>query len=168
MAVGNAGKKPGPIPKRKEDLHGNRSKEELTGATVTKVSATAKAVTIPHAPKQAKKGEPDLPGQWHPTAYRIWESAKRSPYHKQYFQDTDWAVLFHCMEELTAYKRKGSSNGQILQSINNQLAELMLTEGARRRLGVEIDTAEEEDPGKRASVSIIDGMLSSYGQEGSA
>ncbi|MBZ5869598.1 phage terminase small subunit, partial [Escherichia coli] len=91
----------GPVGKRKQELNGHRSKDELAGKTVSSVPGAVN-VAIP---------EPD-PG-WHPIASALWRAASVSG-QSAFYEPSDWAVLFSLMDDLSAYKRKAVRSGQML------------------------------------------------------
>ena len=113
----------GRIPKRKDQLNGHRSKDELEGRTVTRLPSGAPAHVAP---------QPYGARDWHPIAKRIWKAA------------SDWAVLYSLMDDLTYYKNSAKRSGQMLQTIMSSLTSLLLTEGDRRRLQVELHHPEPE------------------------
>lgn len=116
----------GRVPERKENLIGHRSKDELEGGTVTRIRIPTK-VSQPQADKD-----------WHPIAVRIYNSVKISG-QSQYYEPSDWAILYFACDELTYYLRPGNRSGQKLTAINQMLTTLLLTEGDRRRVAMEID-----------------------------
>lgn len=130
----------GPAPQRKANLVGHRSKAELEGETVTKIPMAGK-VKIPAA------------GPWTaPIATNLYNSARRSGQSK-YWEESDWYVLWLACDEIDDHitTPRGRS-AQKLMAINQMLGNLLLTEGDRRRVGMEIErevqkdtTAEEAD-----------------------
>ena len=124
----------GRIPKRKDQLNGHRSKDELEGRTVTRLPSGAPAHVAP---------QPYGARDWHPIAKRIWKAAGESGQSILYTA-SDWAVLYSLMDDLTYYKNSAKRSGQMLQTIMSSLTSLLLTEGDRRRLQVELHHPEPE------------------------
>ena len=115
----------GPIPKRKGELNGHRAKAELDGATVVRAPA-AEAVKQPPASRD-----------WHPIAKRLWKSMGESG-QARFYEPSDWAVAYSLMDDLSYYKAGAKRSGQMLQTIMSSLSSLLLTEGDRRRLQIEL------------------------------
>ncbi|PSL04123.1 hypothetical protein CLV30_106128 [Haloactinopolyspora alba] len=136
---------PGPTPKRSEE---RRRRNQPEGVQVTKGEAMPVTWDI----------EPDV--NWHPIALRLYESAATSG-QSRYYQDTDWALLYSLCDDLSHYKNSRVRSGQMLQSIMTALQNLMLTEGDRRRLRLEL--AEPEAPTELASVTAINDARAALG-----
>lgn len=119
----------GPAPKRKEDLKGHRSRAELEGDDVTTVTVVA--------PGAVGAPRPSAHKDWHPIVKRLWKAMGESAQSALY-QETDWAYAKVLMGELSQYKETLKRNSQHLSSIASGLSTLMVTEGDRRRLGIEV------------------------------
>lgn len=135
----------GPVPNRSEDLARPRERKGSDIVPVTK--GTARPVTIPDPPE----GE----NEWHPISLMLWEALKTSG-QADFFQNSDWAYAYHICEELSNYKQSGGGrgrNGQILTAINSAMTELLVTEGARRRVRLELEAPADPTPG--ASVAVM-------------
>lgn len=133
---------PGPVPNRSEDLARPRERKGKDIVPVTK--GVLKPVVIPDA-------DPD----WHPIATMLWEGLLASG-QADFYQQSDWAFAYSLMEDLTRYKeplvnRDGEEyfkrSGQMLQVIYSAMERLLVTEGDRRRVRVELTEPEpESDP----------------------
>lgn len=119
----------GPLPKRTDEPQ-HRSNE-------AKKSDVKKALIA----GDVMRPEPDP--DWHPIARMLWDAACDSPQNRWY-EATDWAVLFSLCDDVSYFKRGAKRSGQMLATINSMMLSLMLTEGDRRRIGVEIQRASEE------------------------
>lgn len=117
---------PGPMPSRRGELLGHRSKDHLEGKDITKLKGGMGAFKMP-----------ELPETWHPTCLMIWNSAANSPLYQQLYQPTDWAMLYTHLEDLNEFKSKRGS-GLLAQVCYSGLSSLLLTEGERRRAKIEI------------------------------
>ena len=91
----------------------------------------------------------------------IYESMKKSA-QKKYYEPTDWAfakVTLHFLNKLL-YSPKPSA--QMLASVNSMLASLLLTEGDRRRVRIEVE--RNPNPTQDAKVvSIADRFAEALG-----
>ena len=119
----------GPVPKRKSELHGNRSKEELWGDGVTSAPG-AVSVSVPDA-------DPD----WHPIATQLWESLAVSG-QSRFYEPSDWAFAYSLMDDLSYYKNASKRSGQMLASIYSAFTTLLVTEGDRRRVALELQRSD--------------------------
>ena len=114
--------------------------------------------------------ELEADANWHPIAKMVFESVKTSG-QADFYQDSDWAVLFSICEDISYYKTpqvatyqnkktgeiteyEKPRSGQMLQSVMSNLTSLLLTEGERRRVRLELQEPEKE-PVKLASVAQL-------------
>ena len=131
----------GPIPKRTEDLKGHRSQEELDA--VDKVEVYGK-VTAPTP-------DPD----WHPIATQLYLSLEKSGQAK-YYEPSDWAIAYSLMDDLSHFKSSPARSGQMHSSIMTALTSLLVTEGDRRRLSLELTRKDAPDLKSNDSVTVMD------------
>jgi hypothetical protein len=130
----------GPIPDREEALARPRSRKGGDQQEVT--HGQMKSVVIP---------EPDP--TWHPIATMLWESLAQSG-QADFYQQSDWAFAYSLCEDLTRYKEPLTNretgelyfkrSGQMLQAIYSAMERLLVTEGDRRRVRLELDKPEPE------------------------
>ena len=114
----------GPIPKRPSDR--KRRNEPDIKPTEIKVAG------------QVLQPPPD--SQWHPIAKRLWEAMGESG-QARFYEPSDWAVAYSLMDDLTYLKTMTKRSGQMLAVIMSSLSSLLLTEGDRRRLQLELNRA---------------------------
>lgn len=160
----------GPIPKR-EDSRRRRNKP----ATET-IKANAKPAPRSPAGEPAAKAVPDAPAQsklsarhfnpdgsvkappaskdWHPMATRIWHAAVVSG-QARFYEPSDWAVFYSLMDDLSHYKRATKRPAVLLQTIMSSLTSLLLTEGDRRRLQIELKRPDKDDEAAE-DVTVMD------------
>lgn len=131
--------KSGPIPRRESDLA--RPRERKGGDVQPVQKGRLREVTVP---------EPDE--EWHPIAKMIWESAQTSG-QADYYQDTDYALLYSICEDIHEYKSRYQRNGQILSTLYSTLGRLMFTEGDRRSLRLELHADEPADDAEVTAIS---------------
>lgn len=74
---------------------------------------------------------------WHPIARKVWDGALSSGQYRWY-QNSDLAILYSICEDLSIYKDGVRRSGQMLQVIMSTLGDLMVTEGDRRRVRLEL------------------------------
>ena len=124
----------GPVPKR-SDQRRRRNKPE----------AAAPAVVVPTEDRA-----------WHPYA-KDWLRALKRSGQAQFYQESDWReaklVAWLITQELSS--PTGARAG-MMDVIFSRADALMTTEGARRRLRVELTTPKIVDEAKEATVSIME------------
>ncbi|AKY03315.1 minor tail protein [Streptomyces phage Caliburn] len=121
---------PGPVPNREADLARPRSRKGGDVQEVTK--GVMRPVKIPNADRD-----------WHPIAKRLWDSLKTSG-QADYYQNSDWAFAWSLCEDLSYYKKSGKRSGQMLQTIYSAFERLLVAEGDRRRVRIELHEPEPE------------------------
>lgn len=123
----------GPMPKRSD----SRQRRNAPERDVVK-AAGADAVKQPAASRD-----------WHPIAKRLWKAMGQSG-QARFYEPSDWAVAYSLMDDLSYYKNGAKRSGQMLQTIMSALTGLMLTEGDRRRLQIELSrpSAADDDDSK--------------------
>lgn len=120
----------GPIGKRSDQRHGHRTKAEMAGTTRADGAAV---VSVP---------EPDP--EWHEVA-REWYSALGQSGQSQFYEPTDWQqarVLAHILDRLM---RADRPSPELFKAWQSGAAELLTTEGARRRVRVELVRPQAEE-----------------------
>jgi len=131
---------PGPVPNRSDDLARPRERKGSDVVPVTK--GVMRPVTIP-------EGDPD----WHPIARMLWDSLQTSG-QADFYQDSDWAFAYSVCEDLSLYKKPQISrdgeeyhkrSGQMLQTIYSAFERLLVSEGDRRRVRLELEQPEAEE-----------------------
>lgn len=132
----------GPVPKR-SDQRRRRNKPEAAPAVVV---AMGQQVVKPPTEDRA----------WHPYAKDWFRALKRSG-QAQFYQESDWReaklVAWLITQELSS--PTGARAG-MMDVIFSRADALMTTEGARRRLRVELTTPKIVDDAKEATVSIME------------
>jgi len=139
---------PGPVPNRSTDLSRERDANRGDRAPITK--GELRPVVIPH-----------MDHSWHPISKMLWKSLKTSG-QADFYQNSDWAFAYSLCEDLSMYKNPSVSkdgeeyhkrSGQMLQTIYASMERLLVTEGDRRRVRIELSAPiSEEEP---ASVTAI-------------
>lgn len=131
---------------RQSPQHGHRTTQSRAGAK------RANTRHVRGTPKAFRPGRADP--EWSPRAVQLWKSVLDSG-QVELMEPSDWVTLRIVCDELTAYQAAPRRNAQLLASIRQMMASLMLTESDRRSSGVEIDRTEEEDDSESAGVLLM-------------
>lgn len=124
----------GPVPNRSDDLSRDRDANRGDRPEITKGELLPLNEVL--APN------PD----WEPIAIELYESLMRSG-QSAFYQDSDMALAWSICDDLSYAKRSKQRSGQLLQTIYSALSNLLVTEGDRRRVRLELtapDTSDEE------------------------
>ncbi|ASZ75173.1 hypothetical protein PBI_MISSWHITE_5 [Mycobacterium phage MissWhite] len=138
----------GPIGKRDEERVRRNINENPT-ETIQVIGA----VEIPEL------GDMSYMGETHPLIEEMYESIKQSAAVK-YYEPTDWQfarlALYTLNQELIAAQHQDKPIGAMkLTAINQMLSALLLTEGDRRRVRLEIERAPADPTGGKV-VDVTD------------
>lgn len=85
---------------------------------------------------------PELKGPHSAIGKRFWEGLRRSG-QAQFFQDSDWAAAELTVLAIDEFVKKPSA--MMLASINSAMSNLLVTEGDRRRVRLELGGPEVEE-----------------------
>ncbi|ASZ75440.1 terminase small subunit [Mycobacterium phage Kimona] len=118
----------GPIGKRSDQ----RVRRNKTNNPVTKLPAKGPV-------KQPKIGIPDA----HPIITQLWDSLGKSA-QARYYEESDWAYARMALHFANQLIWSEKPNGQILATVNSMLTGLLVSEGDRRRVQLEIERNEAE------------------------
>ena len=113
----------GPVPKRSNQRR-HRQKVEIT-----------------HVPADDEVIIPEPDEDWHPIATQWYLSLEKSA-QRIFYQNSDWAQAFYVAEAMNRSLRGGTVSGQMFSAVISACGELLTTEGARRRMRVELERAE--------------------------
>jgi hypothetical protein len=132
---------PGPPPKR-SDQRRRRNKAELP---VAEVAVSGPPVTQPS------------PGElWDPAATRWYQSLAESG-QARFYEPSDWAQAWVWAELLSRALAQGDRpSAQLVMAWSAGATELLTTEGARRRMRVELERSAKVDEDEEAAVSALD------------
>ncbi|GGN40194.1 hypothetical protein FHR83_007095 [Actinoplanes campanulatus] len=139
---------PGPVPNREADLARPRERKGADQQSVTR--GTARPAKAPNADRS-----------WHPIAQRLWDAAKESG-QSDFYQASDWALLYSLCEDLSVYKKSTKRSGQMLQTIYSAFERLLIAEGDRRRVRIELHEPEDETA-TPASVTVMNEYRAALG-----
>lgn len=131
---------PGPIPKRSDQ----RRRENKPEIEVTSAPG-AETVVMPAAD-----------AAWHPAAARWYASLGESG-QARFFEPSDWAQAWVWTEFLSRALNQGDRpSSQLIAAWSAGATELLTTEGARRRLRMELQRDNQGDPDADAAVTALD------------
>ncbi|MGW3113522.1 phage terminase small subunit [Streptomyces sp. NPDC001091] len=119
---------PGPVSNREADLA--RPCERKSSDVQSVARGVARTTKIPNVDRN-----------WHPIAKRLWDSLKESG-QAGFYQQSDWALAYSLSEDLSYYKKSGRRSGQMLQTIYSAFERLLVVEGDRRRVRIELHQCE--------------------------
>jgi hypothetical protein len=110
-------------------------------------------VTGPAAPVVVR---PESDPLWHAAAVRWYESLAESG-QSQWFEPSDWAQAWVWAEFLSRALNQGERpSSQLIMAWSAGATELLTTEGARRRMRIELARAGTVDVDEDAAVSALD------------
>jgi hypothetical protein len=127
----------GPVPKRNSQRRRANKESE---------AETAPALT-------AKVDAPSAVKTWHPAAKRWYESLRESG-QAQFFEPSDWQAAQLVAGELSVYLRGKKRSAMMFSHLWAAMTDLLTTEGARRRLKIEIERDPSVDPEAEEAATI--------------
>lgn len=118
----------GPVPKRSEERMGHRSKQEKQSRVQ---AASGAPIGLPNLP------DPDP--MWH-TIASDWYLSLRESGQAAFYEPSDWAMARYAAELMSrALQSDRAPNGQLVAALNSVMANLLTTEGDRRRARIELE-----------------------------
>lgn len=129
----------GPVPKRTE----------------SRQRRNAPDVDVKRADGAEDVSQPSPDPDWHPIASRLWESLGRSG-QSRFYEPSDWAVAYSLMDDLSYYKASSKRSGQMLATIMSAMSSLLVTEGDRRRVQIELARPNADDSEENTKVAVMD------------
>lgn len=162
---------PGPPPKRSEERR-RRNKDAVEVTKVDLDSLIAGEMEIPVPPTTVDEETGGIIDVWEPQAMLLWESVSRSG-QAIFMEPSDWAILYMLCEQLhrNLVPRPvviGESNGEpviqymrtpmpgaTLNAIMKGAGDLMLSEGARRKVRIELERKKQNEAAAEGKVVNI-------------
>lgn len=130
--------KRGPVPKRNDQRRRQNKESQAEGVPAV--------VAGPVEAPPAVKG-------WAPAAKRWYESLVESG-QAQFFEPSDWQAAQLVAGELSIYLRGKKRSAMMWSHLWSAMTDLLTTEGARRRLKIEIERPPEESPEDEEAATI--------------
>ena len=100
-------------------------------------------VDITHVPAEDKVSVPKPDPDWHPIAHNWYVALSRSG-QRVFFENSDWAHAVYIAEAMSRSLEAKQMSSTMFAAILAGAAELLTTEGARRRMRVELERAAVE------------------------
>lgn len=116
----------GPIPKRSED----RIRRNKPETPLDKIEVIGQ-VNIPEL------GLPDP----HPLVTDFYLSMKESA-QSRFYEASDWAMARFCLHLVDVLMKSPRPSAQLVTAVNSMLSDLLVTEGSRRRVRLEVERAQ--------------------------
>lgn len=127
----------GPVPKRSQERR-RRNKD----STPTETVAVQGTVEPPAASKH-----------WHPIAKSWFDSLKESG-QSRFYEPSDWQLARYVAEGLSRSLKAKTFSAELMKTVLAGMTELLTSEGARRRVRLEVK--RETGKPKLAPVSVMD------------
>jgi hypothetical protein len=119
----------GPVPKRSDQ----RDPSANSGKVIDKVQAFGVVK------------QPDLGlGDVHPIITDFWKASAESA-QARYYEASDWQYLRVSLHFLNKLLNSGKPSAQMLTVVNQMLTDLLVSEGSRRRVRMEIEREQAKD-----------------------
>lgn len=138
---------PGPVGKRSDQRHGHRTRAEI--GNVDKVAGGA----------ELRWYEPA--DEWHDIA-KEWYASLQVSGQVVFYEQSDVATAYYIAEMISRSMEGPKVNGQLFGSIMSAMGDLVCTEGARRRVKIELQRDAGES-GPSETDSAIRDLLSQFG-----
>ena len=129
---------PGPVPKR-SDVRRRVNKPEIEIAT---------------GGRGARVPVPAVDPEWHPIAARWFEALGESG-QSEFYEPSDWAHAFLLTSVMSRMLFAERLSAQLFASVDTASTRLMVTEGDRRRLRVELERRKKVDEDEEAAVASM-------------
>jgi hypothetical protein len=92
--------------------------------------------------------------EWHPTAKK-WYQALRFSGQSAWYEASDWMEAYVAAEVLSEMLDAEKLSAMLFASWSSHTARLLVTEGDRRRVRIELEKAGKDDPDKAAGVASM-------------
>jgi len=144
----------GPVPKRTDQRHGHRKAEPTDKAP----AGTAGERPAPPGGTPSPRGTFKVPladGSWHPTAKKWYQSLRYSG-QSAWYEASDWMEAYVAGEVLSEMLSAEKLSAMLFASWSSHTARLLVTEGDRRRVRIELERGGKADPDKEAGVASME------------
>lgn len=129
----------GPVPKRSDQKLGHH-----------------KPVDVTKAPAGPRAAPPQPDPRWHFIAARFYTSLMTSG-QSQFYEASDWATAYYIAEAMHRGLNPGKFSAVLFAAVMTAMGSLGVTEGDRRRMGLELQRNPEHDADEDASVLALAG-----------
>jgi hypothetical protein len=136
----------GPVPKRSDQRRRTNKPDvpvETAPPAVARSSVASGTFVVPLAD-----------GTWHEVAKQWFHSLKKSG-QSGWYQPSDWMEAYVAAEVLSRMLASDRLSAQLFTAWSAHTARLLVTEGDRRRVRIELERAQQKDPDKEAGVASM-------------
>ena len=137
----------GPVPKRSSE----RRRRNKDGGETEAVEAKASGPVE----------QPPADETWHPIA-RDWYLALAVSGQARFYEPSDWATAQYVASAMSRNLEASRFSAQLFAAVASAMSNLLVTEGDRRRVRLEIER-EQKAPGRPAAVTAIDDYRDALG-----
>jgi|HubBroStandDraft_6_1064221.scaffolds.fasta_scaffold18566_1 hypothetical protein len=137
----------GPVPKR-SDQRRRTNKPEIP------VEHAPSGAPTRSASGRAAYRKPAADKGWHPLAQRWWNALARSG-QSRWYEPSDWEHAYVWAHLLSEQLGSSRPSAMMLAAWDSASARLLVTEGDRRRVRIELERGEQKDPDKEAGVASM-------------
>jgi len=88
--------------------------------------------------------QPPASDSWHEIA-REWYKSLADSGQAQFYEPSDWQTARYIAEAMTRNLNNGRFSAQLFAAVMSGMSELLTTEGARRRVRLEIERDDDEE-----------------------
>lgn len=131
---------PGPVPKRSEQ----RIRRNKPDVPIDHIQAGGVV-------RQPKLGLVDP----HPIIVDLWDSLADSA-ESQFYEPSDWQFARFVLHFADVLLKQAKPSAQLFQGVNSALGDLLVSEGSRRRLRLEVERGGDSVPTVEASKIIFE------------
>jgi hypothetical protein len=97
-------------------------------------------VHITRAPSEDEIDIPEPDGNWHPIAEQ-WYASLQTSGQRIFYENSDWAQAYYIADAMSRSLFATRFSGNLFAAVITATHELLTTEGARRRLRIELERA---------------------------
>ena len=133
----------GPVPKRSDKRHGRPR------------TAQSEAMPLTKAPAGSELEWPEPSEDWHYIA-REWYLALRESGQARFYERSDVATARYVAEGMSRNLDGGRFSAQLFAAVNSAMSNLLVTEGDRRRVRMELQRDDDATAGTENVPSIDD------------
>jgi hypothetical protein len=149
----------GPVPKRTEQRR--RTNKDPAGP-VTKAAAGAPSASRSRTQASPASRPPVADRKWHPLARRWFDALKRSG-QSRFYEPSDWMTAVVWAEILSQQLKAEKMSAMMLTAWDAASARLLVTEGDRRRMRLELEKPKPVDEDQAAGVASMESWRARLG-----
>lgn len=121
-----------------------------------------KDIDIDTAPGAIEPTIPAASAEWVPAVTRWYEALGESG-QSAFYESSDWAQAWILADLLNSQMDNFKPNGMIISAWLHGAGELLTTEGARRRMRIELAKGKKVDPEQEAAVASLSAFRDRFG-----